>query len=73
MPGIPTELWMASFGYANNQSSLNNSQAYLGEDSSYQYVISSSDPGVKNRLETVGLQQSVVLLRFDGIYGGYFP
>ncbi len=46
--------WMESLDYGNHQSSLNKAQAFVDDDGVFRAVISRSDPGVPNWLDTVG-------------------
>ena len=68
-----TDMWFSSLEYANRQTSLSGDQAELSADGSYWFVVSATDPGVANWLDTMGLQQGVILLRFDGTGGVPLP
>src|SRR5262249_7121333 len=66
-------LWFESFEYANRQSSLTSAQAELGSDGRYHYVISATDPGVANWLDTEGHQRGLMFLRWQGLGAGFVP
>ncbi|MFN8624752.1 MAG: DUF1214 domain-containing protein [Candidatus Binatia bacterium] len=59
--------WMASLEYANRQTSLTLDQAYLSSDGAYHFVIAHRDPGVQNWLDTMGLRQGGIIIRYDGL------
>ncbi len=46
--------WMESLDYANRQSCLNHTQAHVDPDGVFRAVISKTDPGVPNWLDTAG-------------------
>lgn len=48
-------LWGESPDYANNQSSLNLHQMYIGEDGMQRWVVAHRDPGVQNWIDTTGV------------------
>ncbi len=64
-----TDMWFASLEYANRTSSLNANQSLLSPDDSYYYVISDSDPGHANWLDTGGINRGTILIRYDGALG----
>jgi hypothetical protein len=66
------DLWLEALEYANRQTSLTGDQAHLSDDGCYHFVVSSSDPGVANWLDTVGRRRGVVMLRYDGTTEGTF-
>lgn len=68
-----TDPWFSSLEYANRQSSLTTDQAYLSPDGAYRFVLAGSDPGIQNWLDTTGLAQGTILLRFDGSSYKSFP
>ena len=68
-----TDLWFSSVEYANRQSSLTADQAYKSNDGAFRFVISAKDPGIENWLDTGGLHQGVILLRYDGMKEPEFP
>ncbi|MED5261737.1 MAG: DUF1214 domain-containing protein [Myxococcota bacterium] len=61
--------WWESLDYANRQSSLTADQAKPSSDGAFYFVISESDPGVANWLDTEGFHRGVIMMRFDGIPG----
>lgn len=61
--------WWASLDYAHRQSSLTLEQSHLSSDGKLYYVISKSDPGVSNWLDTGGYHRGVILMRYDGLHG----
>ncbi|WP_235736491.1 hypothetical protein [Nocardioides alcanivorans] len=65
--------WFSSLEYANRQTSLTGDQSYLDSDGAYRYVLSSRDPGVPNWLDTTGVEQGAILIRFDGSTEPVFP
>lgn len=66
------DLWFSSLEYANRQTSLTGDQAQKSKDGSYYFVISATDPGVPNWLDTTGRRRGVILLRYDGMAGKTF-
>lgn len=64
-----TDMWFASLEYANQLSSLTSKQSLLSPDGAYYTVISASDPGHANWLNTGGLARGVILMRYDGVRG----
>ena len=74
---IAYNYWLTSLNYWDHTSSLNTSQSVGNADGSYTYVISGSDPGVYNWIDTTGLHETMILLRWqllpknpDDTYGG---
>lgn len=57
-------VWGESHDYANHVSSLNGTQAERDDDGHYRYVIAHSDPGVPNWLDTTGLRQGFMAMRW---------
>lgn len=57
--------WLASFDYVNYSSSLNNTQATPDKEGNYTYVISATDPGVHNWLDTRGYLAGTLLIRWQ--------
>jgi hypothetical protein len=60
-------LWnvhMQTFDYRTRRCSLNNAQMETGPDGSYRIVISATDPGVPNWLDTGGHRRGTVFWRF---------
>lgn len=68
-----TDPWFSSLEYANRQTSLTADQAFRSADGAYHMVIAARDPGVQNWLDTTGLSQGVILLRYDGMKETAFP
>lgn len=62
-----TDLWFSSLEYSNRQTSLTGDQARRSADGSYYFVLSRTDPGVPNWLDTMGRRHGVFLLRYDGM------
>lgn len=67
------DVWMSSLEYANRQSMLNLDQAHRSADGAYYFVISRSDPGVRNWLDTAGTERGAILIRYDGMQGRAIP
>jgi len=61
--------WWESLDYANRQSSLTADQAKPSPDGAFYFVVSQTDPGVANWLDTEGFRRGVILMRFDGLPG----
>lgn len=57
-------LWGESPDYANNQSSLNLHQMYIGEDGVQRWVVAHKDPGVQNWIDTTGLPRGYLSHRW---------
>ena len=68
-----TDPWFSSLEYANRQTSLTADQAVASADGAYRFVVSERDPGVPNWLDTTGLPQGTILIRFDGSRLERFP
>ena len=51
---------------------MSGDQAQLTDDGCFHFVVSSSDPGVANWLDTLGRRRGVMLLRYDGTTEGSF-
>jgi len=60
-----SNLWGESLDYANHQSSLNGFQAERDADGAFRYVIAHRDPGVANWLDTTGLPEGFMALRWS--------
>ena len=58
------DLWFDSNDYANRQSSLNHEQIHVDADGRYRVVISQSDPGVPNWLDTGGHLEGLIQYRY---------
>lgn len=57
-------LWWESLDYVNHQSHLNSSMTRIDADGKTRYVISRTDPGVPNWLDTVGLEEGTLFMRW---------
>jgi hypothetical protein len=72
--GIPVQnIWTVSADYWDHQSSLTNAQALPNADGTYTFVVSDRDPGVYNWVDTTGLQQGTMVLRWQGVPAGKVP
>ncbi|PND54476.1 hypothetical protein CRM90_27760 [Mycobacterium sp. ENV421] len=60
-----TDAWTITPDYRNHQSSLNSSQAVQNPDGSYTLVLSKTDPGVANWVDTGGLSQGSLFVRWQ--------
>lgn len=59
--------WMRSLESIHQSGSLNNAQAQPDPDGSLTYVVSASDPGVPNWLDTDGLSTGALFLRWQAL------
>jgi hypothetical protein len=59
-----SNFWAHSLDYANHAGSLNGFQSEFDADGSLRYVIAHRDPGVPNWLDTTGLPQGFMVLRW---------
>jgi hypothetical protein len=59
--------WMIQADATANQVCLNSSQAKPNPDGTFTYVISQSDPGVANWLDTVGVNSGIGILRWQKV------
>jgi hypothetical protein len=57
-------LWGESLDFANHQSSLNGFQAERDPDGAWRWVVAPRDPGVPNWLDTTGLPEGFLTLRW---------
>jgi hypothetical protein len=65
---VPTyDIWTITDDYWNKQTSLNNEQAVANSDGTYTVVISPTDPGVTNWIDTGGLHQGTISIRFQDL------
>ncbi len=62
-----------SLPYATHQSSLNATQAHLGSDGRFGFVVSAEDPGVPNWIDTQGHTQGLLFLRWQELSGPLDP
>ena len=61
------DYWFVTPDPTKHLSSLSIDQSQVGEDGAIHYVVSASDPGVANWLDTGGGLQGYILLRWQGI------
>ncbi|MET0658419.1 MAG: hypothetical protein ABW110_09730 [Steroidobacteraceae bacterium] len=59
--------WQRSVNYWKRSGSLNSHQAQRNEDGTITYVLSARDPGVHNWIDTGGLQEGVITVRWEGL------
>ncbi len=57
-------LWGESPDYTNHQSSLNLLQMHMGDDQVQRWIVSHSDPGIQNWLDTTGLPKGFLSHRW---------
>lgn len=57
-------LWGESLDFESYQSSLNASQMDVGEDGVYRWIVAHRDPGFANWLDTTGLEQGFLTVRY---------
>lgn len=62
-----TDPWMITVDPAQHQSSLNQSQSVADTDGNYTFVVSPTDPGLSNWLDTVGLHEGTIMVRWQGL------
>jgi hypothetical protein len=62
-----TNDWTITDNYWDQQTSLNNAQAYKNADGTYTVVISPTDPNTKNWVSTGGLNQGTFSIRFQDL------
>ena len=56
--------WMESLDYASRQTNLNHANTHVDGDGRIRYVISHSDPGISNWLDTAGWNEGSFCLRW---------
>jgi len=61
--------WFISFDYKTRQNSLTTGQARVSGDGMYRFVVSATDPGVPNWLDTGGHREGFMFLRWQGLTG----
>lgn len=61
--------WMITPDARRQQISLNSAQARRNDDGSYSYIVSLADPGIANWIDTAGLKEGFVLLRWQAMPG----
>lgn len=59
--------WTVTREHVRANGSLNNQQSVPNDDGSYTYVISATDPGVHNWLDTGGLHRGTMMLRWQAL------
>ncbi|MEB4211747.1 hypothetical protein [Mycobacterium sp. 94-17] len=59
-----SNMWGESHDYANHISSLNGTQAVRDDDGHFRYVVAHRDPGVPNWLDTTGLREGFMAMRW---------
>lgn len=59
--------WWVGMDCAQHAGSLNTAQARANADGTYSYVIATSDPGVHNWLDTAGLTDGYIQIRWQGL------
>ncbi|KVN01781.1 MULTISPECIES: hypothetical protein [unclassified Burkholderia] len=57
--------WLITTDYVNHTQSLNNSQAVANPDGTFTFVVSPTDPGVYNWVDTVGIHEGFLNLRWQ--------
>jgi hypothetical protein len=62
-----TNVWGVSPDYGEHQCSLNNRQAVANADGRITVVLSALDPGVANWVDTSGLEEGFIMLRWQGL------
>lgn len=65
-----TDGWMIAPDGKKHQTSVNLSQAKPGPDGGFTYVVSPRDPGVANWVDTGGIHDGYILLRWQGFDPG---
>lgn len=63
-----TNVWGVSPDYWDHQSSLNNQQAAVNPDGTITVVVSAWDPGIANWIDTAGLEEGFIMLRWQGLH-----
>lgn len=62
-----TDPWLVSREHIRANGSLNNSQARPNADGTFTYVVSARDPGILNWLDTGGLHEGAILIRWQSL------
>ncbi len=60
-----TDPWMVTVDPAKHQSSLNHAQSKANPDGTYTFVVSAQDPGIHNWLDTAGLLEGTIMVRWQ--------
>ncbi len=63
-----TNVWGVSPAYWEHQSSLNNHQAFKNTDGTITLVVSAFDPGIANWVDTAGLEEGFIMLRWQRLH-----
>ena len=58
-----SNIWGTTLGILDRTGSLNKAQSVTNQDGTYTYVVSGSDPGVHNWIDTDGLSEGILTLR----------
>lgn len=61
--------WLITTDYINHTQTLNNAQAVPNPNGTYTFVISVQDPGVYNWIDTVGMHEGYLNLRWQALPG----
>lgn len=65
-----TDPWLVSREHIRANGSLNNNQAKANADGTYTYVVAAKDPGIHNWLDTSGLNEGSILIRWQALPEG---
>lgn len=65
-----TDPWMLGVDPGRHQSSLNQAQAVPDADGRYTFVVAPQDPGVRNWLDTAGLHEGTMMIRWQRLPEG---
>lgn len=59
--------WLITTDYVNHTQSLNSRQGVANPDGTFTFVVSPTDPGVYNWVDTVGIHEGFLNLRWQGL------
>jgi hypothetical protein len=62
-----TNPWLVTTSPGTSQDSLNNKQAIANANGTYTFVVSVEDPGVYNWVNTTGLHEGTIMVRWQGL------
>jgi hypothetical protein len=62
-----TNPWLVTTNPGTSQDSLNNKQAISNANGTYTFVVSVADPGVYNWVNTTGLHEGTIMVRWQGL------
>ncbi|KAJ5778081.1 hypothetical protein N7520_001327 [Penicillium odoratum] len=62
-----TDPWMITVNPGSSQDSLNSEQAVANSNGTYTLVVSREDPGVYNWVNTTGLNEGTIMVRWQGL------